>query len=86
MHLCEFYQRIPMYIAQLVEVKGNINLESCQVFGGGMGAPFGFSQTGANAPFGQPSFGGGMNMGFGFPSAPSPMPTPSFSVSFVFRK
>lgn len=33
-HVCEFYSRIPMYLAQQLEVKGEINLESVQTDSG----------------------------------------------------
>jgi hypothetical protein len=70
-HLCEFYQRAPMYMAQLVEIKGDINLESVQIYpgSGSMGGDMGFVPS---PP--QPSFGGDFNAGFGFPSAPPPPP------------
>jgi len=89
-----------MHLAQIVEVKGEINLESVQVYPGGMGASMNFPQMGVNIPFGQPpqmgfnmpfgqppqvSFGaGGFNAGFGFPSAPPVVPTPSFPVRSFF--
>ncbi|CAF0886370.1 unnamed protein product [Rotaria sordida] len=87
-HFCEYHQRAPMHLAQLVEVKGDISLESVQVYSGGMGNPMGFPSMGGNMQFGQPSFGqpsfgqpsfgGGFNTGFGFPSAPPVVATPSF--------
>lgn len=85
-HICEFYQRVPMYLANLVEVKGDINLESVQVVPGGMGGSMGFPGMGVNMSFGmtpQAPFGGGMNVGFGFPSAPCPPPAASFSMGGV---
>ncbi|CAF2033575.1 unnamed protein product [Rotaria magnacalcarata] len=68
-HVCEFYQRVPMYLAQLVQVKGDINLESVQVYGGGMGSSMNIPPMGANMPFGQPSFG---QPSFGQPSFGQP--------------
>ncbi|CAF0895059.1 unnamed protein product [Rotaria sp. Silwood1] len=67
-HICEFYQRIPMYLAQLVEVKGDINLESVQVYpgSGSMGGEMGF------CPPPQPCSGGDFVAGFDLPSAPPP--------------
>lgn len=82
MHVGEFYQRIPLYSANLVEVKGDISLESVQVFAGGMGGSMGFPQMGVNMSMGPPQMGGGFNVGFGFPSAPPAVvtTTPGFSV------
>lgn len=76
-----------MYLANLVEVKGDISLESVQVYPGGMGTSMNFPSMGVNMSFGPPSqapFGGGLNVGFGFPSAPSVVPTPPFAVSTLF--
>lgn len=72
-HVCEFYSRIPMYLAQLVEVKGDINLESVQTYSGSgsagfppsMGGDFGYCP-----PPPQPTFGG--DMGY---CPPPPQPT-----------
>lgn len=82
----EFRQRVPLYSAQVLEVKGDIQLESAQVYSSGFGGPS-VSFPGVNVSFGSgpdPSgFGmnmGGMNMNFGFPSAPPPVPTPAFSM------
>lgn len=70
-----------MHTAQLVEVKGEISLESVQVYSGsnpmGFGGPtmgmnMGMGMGYAPAPPMQPNFGGDFNAGFGFPSAPSP--------------
>lgn len=85
MQVCEFRLRTPMHLAQLVEVKGDIKLDSVQVtpgmFGNAFNTPMGFPQMGMSAPFGQPgqaSFSfGGVNIGFGIPS----VPTPTFSVN-----
>ena len=75
-----------MYLAQLVEVKGDINLESVQVYPGSgsmsfpppMGGNMGFCP-----PPPQPTYGGDFNAGFGFPSAP-PLITPvPFSVCIL---
>jgi hypothetical protein len=75
-----------MYLAQLVEVKGEITLESVQVYGGGMGSA-NFPQMGMNMSYNppppQPSFGGGFNVGYGFPSAPPAMAIPSFPVGIL---
>ncbi|UJR20693.1 hypothetical protein I4U23_023814 [Adineta vaga] len=86
-HVCEFYQRTPMNLAQLVEVKGDIKLDSVQVtpaaFGSAFNSPVNFPQMGMNMPFGQlpqASFNiGGLNIGFGTPVAP----IPSFSTGGV---
>ncbi len=62
-HSCEFYQRTPMYLAQLVEVKGDINLESVQVYPGSGSTGFPPSMGGDMGycpPPPQPAFGGGM--------------------------
>jgi hypothetical protein len=74
---------MPMQVAQFVEVKGDISLESVQVYPGSgsmgfpqmMGGNMGFMPSQPPPP--QPSFGGDFNAGggFGFPSAP-----PAFSV------
>lgn len=80
--LGEFHQRVPLYSAQILEVKGDIQLESAQVFAGGFGGGMG-SFPGMNVTVNPGGFGmgmGGMNMNFGFPSAPPSIPTPSFSV------
>jgi hypothetical protein len=66
-----------MYMAQLVEVKGDINLESVQVYSGS--GPMNFPPTMGGdfaycPPPQQPAFGGDFNVGFGFPSAPPPPP------------
>jgi len=83
-HLCEFRQRTPMYLAQLLEIKGDINLESAQVYPGGMSGPTSFPHMGGHMPFVQPpqaTFGGsGFNVGFGFPSVSPVVPIPSFSM------
>ena len=79
-HICEFYQRTSMYMAQLVEVKGDINLESVQVYSGSGSMNFPPTMGGDFAycpPPPQPAFGGDFNAGFGFPSAPPP---PQFTV------
>jgi hypothetical protein len=81
-----------MYLAQTVEVKGDINLEAVHVYSAGMGGPMGgsmggqmgFPNMGVNMSFGQPSFGGGFNPGFGFPSAPPVVSVTSFPVRFSF--
>jgi len=81
-HVCEFYQRAPMYSAQLVEVKGDINLESVQVYSGGSSMGFPPSMGGGMGfcpPPPQPAFGGDFNVGFGFPSAPPTMGPPPFA-------
>ncbi|CAF0793994.1 unnamed protein product [Adineta ricciae] len=87
MQVCEFRQRTPMHLAQLVEVKGDIKLDSVQVapamFGNAFNTPMGFPQVGMSAPFSQPghaSFSfGGLNVGFGIPS----VPVPTFSTGGV---
>jgi len=74
-HVCEFRQRVPLYAAQILEVKGDIQLESAQVYPGGMGGSMNF--PGMNASFTPVGFGGnvgGFNMGFGQPPAPSVYP------------
>ncbi|CAF0929385.1 unnamed protein product [Rotaria sordida] len=67
-HICDFYQRTPMYLAQLVEVKGDINLESVQVYpgSGSMGSGMGY------CPPPPPSAGRDFIVESGFPSAPPP--------------
>jgi hypothetical protein len=72
-----------MYLAQLVEVKGDINLESVQVYSGSgsMGGDMGYcpppppqstfgDDMGYCPPPPQPAFGGDFNTSYGFPSAP----------------
>jgi hypothetical protein len=75
-HICEFYQREPMYLAQLVEVKGDINLESVQVYPGSGSTSFPSAMGGdmgyCPPPPSQPSFGG--DMGY----CPPPPSQPSF--------
>ena len=80
---------MPMHIAQLVEVKGDITLEGVQVYSGGMGGSMGmgmgmgFPNMGVNVSFGQPpqSSFGGFSAGFGFPTAP-PVVTTTFPVRY----
>lgn len=63
MHSCEFFQRIQMYSAQLVEVKGEINLESVQIYSGSGSTSFPSSMegnTGYCPPPPQSGFGGDM--------------------------
>ncbi len=94
-HLCEFRHRLPLNSAQLLQIKGDVTLESAQVYPGGMGGSMGFPHMGGHMPFGQPpqvSFnpgsgynpGSGFTPGFGFPSAPPVIPTPSFPVGLFF--
>ena len=79
-----------MHIAQLVEVKGDINLESVQVYSGAN--PMGFGPSmGMNMGFApppppmQPSYGDDYNAGFGFPTAPPPpFDPPGISPFMVF--
>lgn len=75
-----------MHLAQMVEVKGDVTLDSVQVFPGqgAMGFPpamgMGFAppppsfggDMGFCPPPPQPSYGGGFGGGHGFPSAPPP--------------
>lgn len=87
-----------MQLAQLVEVKGDINLESVQVYSGQgstgfappppMGGNMGFAPPppmGGNMGFAPlpPAFGGDFNPGFGFPSAPPMSVAPSFMVRLL---
>ncbi len=60
-HVCEFYSRLPMYLAQLVEVKGDISLESVQQYGGSTFSPSMGGGMGYCPPPPQPTFGGDMN-------------------------
>ncbi len=95
-HICEFYQRMPMYLAQLVQVKGEISLESVQVYPGSGATGFPTSMGGDmnyyQSPPIQPSFGGDMNY---CPPPPQPSfggdldycpppPQPSFGGDFNF--
>lgn len=97
-HFCEFRLRTAMHLAQTLEVKGDINLESAQVYPA-MGASMNFPNMGGQIPFVQPSFpqpsfpqptfpqpfgGSGVNVNFGFPSAPPAAVVTSFPVSFIF--
>ena len=63
-HVCEFYSRIPMYLAQQLEIKGEINLESIHT-GSGAGSP-GYPPMGGDMGYCPPppdsTFGG--NMGY----------------------
>jgi hypothetical protein len=86
-HLCHFHQRIPMYTANLLEIKGDISLEAAQVYPGGMGSSMGFPpQMETGMPYVQPpqvNFStGGFNANFGFPTAPPVVTTTSFPVGF----
>lgn len=83
----EFRHRLPMHMGQLVEVKGDINLESVQVVPASMGF-MGFPPMGGQVslnPFPQMGFPGGINVNFGG-AAPSPYapPPPPISVSLSF--
>lgn len=79
-YFCEFRARTPIHLAQVVEVKGDISLESAQVFGG-MGGHVPFVQPGFPQPSFQPSFtptppfGAGVNISYGYPSAPPSVPS-----------
>ncbi len=84
-HLCDFHQRMPMSQAQSLEIKGDVTLNSAQVFPGGMGGSMGFPQIGMVVPNVQPiqpAFGG--NVSFGYPSAPPSISIPSYPVGFFF--
>ncbi|CAF1231099.1 unnamed protein product [Adineta ricciae] len=76
-HVCEFYQRAPMHLAQQVEVKGELTLESVQVYSGSgsMGFPGAMGGMGFCPP--PPSFGG--DMGF---CPPPPTSQPAFGGDF----
>ncbi|UJR28951.1 hypothetical protein I4U23_010168 [Adineta vaga] len=72
-HVCEFYQRTPMHLAQQVEIKGDVTLESVQVYSGSgsMGFP--------------PSMGMGMGMGGNMGFCPPPPPSSSsFGGDFAY--
>lgn len=85
-HFCEFRQRTSIYSAQLLEVKGDISLDSAQVSSAGMGGGMGYPQMGMGMPFVQPSapaFGAGaVNISYSpYPPA-QPFPSvPSYPVS-----
>jgi hypothetical protein len=58
-HVCEFYPRIPMYLAQQLEIKGEINLESIQAESGSrssgyppMGGDMGYCPPPPDSSFG----------------------------------
>ncbi|CAF0749374.1 unnamed protein product [Adineta steineri] len=53
-HVCEFYHRSPMHLAQQVEIKGDVTLESVQVYPGT--GPMGFPPMGGDMAFAPPSF------------------------------
>ncbi len=84
-HICEFYQRMPMYLAQLVQVKGEISLESVQVYPGSgtvgfptsMGGDMGYYPS----PPPQPSFGGDLDY---CPPPPQPSFGGDFNVSYGY--
>ena len=74
-----------MYSAQSVQVKGDISLESVQVYAGGMGGSMGFPQMGGAMGF--PQMGGAMNfpqMGMNMPYVQPPQPSfgGGFNVGF----
>lgn len=78
-----------MHVANLVEVKGEITLESVQIYPGTSAMGFGPS-AGMNMGYApppppmQPSFGGDPTTAFGFPSAPPFAPSPPpFMVRFL---
>ncbi|CAF3358186.1 unnamed protein product [Rotaria socialis] len=78
-HVCEFYQRLPMYLAQLVEVKGDLNLESVHI---NPGSGYIGSGTGlCSQP--QPSYSGDFVASCGLPSAPPNILPPPFTGSGV---
>ena len=84
-----------MHLAQVVEVKGDITLESVQVYSGAgsislpgavsfstsMGGGMGFVP-----PPTQPPYGGDFGSGFGFPSAPPSTFMPPFAVRTPSRR
>lgn len=77
-HFCEFRQRLSIHTAQVLEVKGDISLESAQVTPPGMGG-MGYPSTGMTYPSAGMSYPStGMGMPFVQPSI-SPFVQPSIS-------
>ena len=69
-----------MYLAQSVEVKGDINLESVQVY------PGSGSMGGGGMGFCPPPPSGDFNAGFGFPTAPPPPPLAVCTFYYSYSK
>jgi hypothetical protein len=53
-----------MHLAQLLEVKGDVTLESAQVYPGGMGGPTSFPHMGGHTHRGGHTHAGGHHMPF----------------------
>lgn len=87
LHIGEFHHRLPMQMGQLVEIKGDLTLESAQVVPSQMGFG-GFPQMGGPQmsfnPFPQGNFSaGGMNVSFGGPPMSGFAPPPPVMAGHV---
>lgn len=83
-HFCEFRHRLSLHTAQVLEVAGDLMLESANIQPPNM-APMGYPSAGMSIPSFpatiSPFPAGGVNVSYGYPST-QPMPSaPGYPVS-----